>query len=184
MQKVSKQSLAMLALSILLAISIALTFTFAAASTTKTATGTITFNGEFGLIYDGLTNNDVNDIAFTITFSAGAPTIATSATSGGTLDGVALKMSSTSKTATVTAKIEFKNSAGVVSSGEDFTAISQYITIDNTSLGSFAAGKTVVADLGAFITVSQIANADDYAAIVDATDPIDEVVITFTATAA
>ena len=43
MQKVSKQSLAMIALSILLAISIALTFTFAAWSDSKTAKGTITF---------------------------------------------------------------------------------------------------------------------------------------------
>ena len=45
MQKVSKQSLAMLALSILLAISIALTFTFANLYDTKTATGTISFEG-------------------------------------------------------------------------------------------------------------------------------------------
>ena len=45
MQKVSKQSLAMIALSILLAISIALTFTFAALSDSKKATGTITFSG-------------------------------------------------------------------------------------------------------------------------------------------
>ena len=44
MQKqVSKQSLAMVALSILLAISIALTFTFAAFSTSKTVTSTVTF---------------------------------------------------------------------------------------------------------------------------------------------
>ena len=46
MQKVSKQSLAMIALSILLAISIALTFTFAVAQSTKTAKGTITFSGD------------------------------------------------------------------------------------------------------------------------------------------
>ena len=45
MQKVSKQSLAMIALSILLAISIALTVTFAAMQDSKTATGTITFTG-------------------------------------------------------------------------------------------------------------------------------------------
>ena len=49
MQKVSKQSLAMIALSILLAISIALTFTFAALQDSKTATGTITFSGEVGI---------------------------------------------------------------------------------------------------------------------------------------
>ncbi len=49
MQKVSKQSLAMLALSILLAISIALTFTFAALTDSKKATGTITFSGNVAL---------------------------------------------------------------------------------------------------------------------------------------
>ena len=49
MQKVSKQSLAMLALSILLAISIALTFTFAGLTDQKTATGTITFNGNVAI---------------------------------------------------------------------------------------------------------------------------------------
>ena len=53
MQKVSKQSLAMIALSILLAISIALTFTFAALSASKTATGTITFSGNVTVTYNG-----------------------------------------------------------------------------------------------------------------------------------
>ena len=53
MQKVSKQSLAMIALSILLAISIALTFTFAAAQASKTATGTITFSGQAALVING-----------------------------------------------------------------------------------------------------------------------------------
>ena len=59
MQKVSKQSLAMLALSILLAISIALTFTFAAAAP-KTATGTITFSGDTFIAWSGGTVNDGN----------------------------------------------------------------------------------------------------------------------------
>ena len=49
MQKVSKQSLAMIALSILLAISIALTMTFAALSDSKQANGTITFSGNVAL---------------------------------------------------------------------------------------------------------------------------------------
>ena len=49
MQKVSKQSLAMIALSILLAISIALTFTFAVLSDKQGATGMITFNNGFTL---------------------------------------------------------------------------------------------------------------------------------------
>ncbi len=53
MQKVSKQSLAMIALSILLAISIALTFTFAALQDRKTATGTITFSGDASVTWSG-----------------------------------------------------------------------------------------------------------------------------------
>ena len=53
MQKVSKQSLAMIALSILLAISIALTFTFAALADKKTATGEITFIGNVALEFTG-----------------------------------------------------------------------------------------------------------------------------------
>ena len=54
MQKVSKQSLAMIALSILLAISIALTFTFAAvANVSKTATGTLTFSGKYSIVWAG-----------------------------------------------------------------------------------------------------------------------------------
>ena len=58
MQKVSKQSLAMLALSILLAISIALTFTFAVAQDTKTATGTITFSGQAALVINGFAGTE------------------------------------------------------------------------------------------------------------------------------
>ena len=51
MQKVSKQSLAMIALSILLAISIALTFTFAGLSASNTASGTITFQGDATVVW-------------------------------------------------------------------------------------------------------------------------------------
>ena len=69
MQKVSKQSLAMLALSILLAISIALTFTFAAFSAAdKTATGTITFTGSLAITLapgEGQGTNAVNGVKIT-----------------------------------------------------------------------------------------------------------------------
>ena len=59
MQKVSKQSLAMIALSILLAISIALTFTFAVLSDKQGAVGTITFSEGFTLTAGtGLTESD------------------------------------------------------------------------------------------------------------------------------
>ena len=70
MQKVSKQSLAMIALSILLAISIALTFTFAVAQSTKTATGTITFSGVAALVLDGFAG-EADGGTFTITVSDG-----------------------------------------------------------------------------------------------------------------
>ncbi len=53
MQKVSKQSLAMIALSILLAISIALTMTFAALSESKDAQGKITFTGSVSVAWSG-----------------------------------------------------------------------------------------------------------------------------------
>ena len=62
MQKVSKQSLAMLALSILLAISIALTFTFAGLSDSKAATGTITFSGNATIAWAS-TNTDTEKYA-------------------------------------------------------------------------------------------------------------------------
>ena len=61
MQKVSKQSLAMIALSILLAISIALTFTFAALQVKKTATGTITFSGNYAISMTGTDNDELTD---------------------------------------------------------------------------------------------------------------------------
>ncbi len=59
MQKVSKQSLAMIALSILLAISIALTMTFAALQSSKTANGTISFSGDVAIEFGtGFTTED------------------------------------------------------------------------------------------------------------------------------
>ncbi len=67
MQKVSKQSLAMIALSILLAISIALTFTFAALSGKSTAKGTITFSGNVTVQYDGSTTEN-GAIVFTVDY--------------------------------------------------------------------------------------------------------------------
>jgi len=67
MQKVSKQSLAMLALSILLAISIALTFTFAALTDSKKATGTITFSGGGSVTWEGTGAADDGTYSFTLT---------------------------------------------------------------------------------------------------------------------
>ena len=76
MQKVSKQSLAMIALSILLAISIALTFTFAGLQDSKTAKGTITFTGNVSLVMTHSENSftgtgtSVDPYAFTISNAA------------------------------------------------------------------------------------------------------------------
>ena len=68
MQKqVSKQSLAVLALSILLAISMALTATFAAFQQTNTVTGTITFNDGFTVTASGFASG--NDTGETQTFT-------------------------------------------------------------------------------------------------------------------
>ena len=70
MQKVSKQSLAMIALSILLAISIALTFTLATLSDTKTAKGTITFNGTVALELGAGFTSGSRGYSFTLTAAA------------------------------------------------------------------------------------------------------------------
>ncbi len=68
MQKVSKQSLAMIALSILLAISIALTFTFAALSAQKEITGTIQFSGGKAIVLNGAADDATYtfNIAYTV----------------------------------------------------------------------------------------------------------------------
>ena len=69
MQKVSKQSLAMIALSILLAISIALTFTFALFSDSRTATGKIQFSGSGSLSWSGfkgMTEASSKNITFSL----------------------------------------------------------------------------------------------------------------------
>ena len=76
MQKVSKQSLAMLALSILLAISIALTFTFAAAGDSKSATGTITFDSSLAItFYDDEGESSAESATFNVTVADGLATI-------------------------------------------------------------------------------------------------------------
>ena len=84
MQKVSKQSLAMLALSILLAISIALTFTFAAlADDQKTATGTITFDGTVAIeLGAGFTEAGGNAYTFELTANEAGVELADTLTIG------------------------------------------------------------------------------------------------------
>ena len=82
MQKVSKQSLAMIALSILLAISIALTFTFAAMNDTKTVNGTITFSGNVAIQMGFGFEADGSNYKITLTANAAGITIPDAATIG------------------------------------------------------------------------------------------------------
>ena len=72
MQKVSKQSLAMIALSILLAISIALTFTFAALTAEQNkATGTITFTGNLAIKMTGFEGKGPTSYTFSVATTDG-----------------------------------------------------------------------------------------------------------------
>ena len=175
MQKVSKQSLAMIALSILLAISIALTFTFAALSASKTATGTITFSGGVGLIYEGVT--DAPNVSFTITYDGdGKVTV-------GGLDTVTLKMATTSKKADVNAVIKYYAGETEVTSGDALTALQKHVSLSATSWEGKVAGSEV-AKLSGVISATDITGADDYSAIVDAQQVINKIVVTFTATEA
>ncbi len=191
MQKVSKQSLAMLALSILLAISIALTFTFAALQDSKTATGTITFQGGVGLVYDGLTNAD-GAMEFSITYSdEGKPTLAVTGSNGAVEEkqfgDIALKIANTSQKANVTATIAYYRGTDSLieeeSQDADYVAIKKYIDLKVASWNNQVAGSEVV-KFSNLLKADAITSATDFASIVDATDRINKIVITFNATVA
>ena len=175
MQKVSKQSLAMLALSILLAISIALTFTFAALSSTKTATGTITFTGEMGLVFAGTDVADTNNLTFNIKFgSTGAPTLELTNQTATQLSAVSLKLADTSKdVASVGLAIAYKDD-GSVASGNVDSALKALISLTNdtydNSTNGFRAGETVIADLTSIFTFDNVETltADQFKAVNDA----------------
>ena len=103
MQKVSKQSLAMLALSILLAISIALTFTFAALADKKTATGTISFTGNVALLVGATGSEAGSNYEFNITNATDEDSVNTE------LAKVSFKLSETSQAAYVRVTAAIKN---------------------------------------------------------------------------
>ena len=161
MQKVSKQSLAMLALSILLAISIALTFTFAVLQDEKTATGTITFSGEASVAWTGGTaDTEEGSIKFSLTnadftFSVEeGQTVATLTNAATSFEDISVTFTNTSATALTwtidtpktDAQVEYK-------SGTSLT-------------GSFAAGtgdesgNTVTKNLADILTGIKVLNAD------------------------
>ena len=188
MQKVSKQSLAMLALSILLAISIALTFTFAALNSTKTATGTITFTGEMGLIYAGTDVVD-KDLTFTIQFgSTGQPTVKLTDQTATALSAVSLKLAETSKNvASVSVGFDFFEGADQAAGDVD-AALTALIDVptesyDNEGNG-FRAGDTVIDNLESIFTFSNVEtlNSTQFKAVTDATGTL-TVKVTFTANA-
>ena len=173
MQKVSKQSLAMIALSILLAISIALTFTFAALSDKKTATGTITFSGASAL----LINNAEEDYTFAIAFDGtGAPKVSTAG-----FDTVAVSLADSSTTSNVAATFAI-NVIGDTD-GTLKTALAKYIKAAETmSWNGKKAGEEVVKVKDTF-TMTQVTDAADLALLSSATNTM-TVTVSFAATVA
>ena len=152
MQKVSKQSLAMIALSILLAISIALTFTFAAiAGKTDKATGTITFSGDVAIQMAGF-EGTTGAYTFTLTENA---------------DGVALadsyKIGLAAKSVSAFVKIEVAAPTGenvnAVTIANAATVNAAYTAEGNTftSKAKINAGETV--QLNQLIKISANLNA-------------------------
>ena len=160
MQKVSKQSLAMIALSILLAISIALTFTFAALQDSKTAKGTITFSGNATVTLAGgtvsgneMTFNLSND-DFDFAESAGKTTATVKSVS---LDKYTIQFSNSSTVElTWTITLEANGTSAVV------TMASTGLTgkLKATEAGSAATSDVI--KLSSVISKIEIANADTF----------------------
>lgn len=188
MQKVSKQSLAMIALSILLAISIALTFTFAALAKEKTATGTITFSGDTGIVYTGLASGSEN-LTFKVAYDAdGAYTLSevnTNATKKNSFSGIAIKMADNSKKGTVTAEIKYYvgTEGTTEATGAVKTAIERLISLDSERITANTAAGAVVCQIADVIKIKSTTDAGlsttDFAALYDAADQVSKVVITF-----
>ena len=189
MQKVSKQSLAMIALSILLAISIALTFTFAALAKTKTATGTIQFSGDKGIVYTGLASGEDN-LTFKVAYDAdGAYTLSevnTAATDKTSFGDIAIKMADNSLKGTVTAEIKYYvgTEGTTEATGAVKTAIEKLISLDNTKITANTAAGAEVCKIVDVIKIKSTTDASlstaDFAALYDAAEQISKVVITFT----
>jgi len=160
MQKVSKQSLAMLALSILLAISIALTFTFAGLSDQKTAQGTITFSGNVALeVTGGASGTGTTQDPYIITIGA----VSTNADPINTaLAGISFKLAATSQAAyiKVTASVELNGNntdavaltaksvtgytaAGLVQTSDAAVAVNEGKTLAELFNASFDSSKLV-----------------------------------------
>ena len=140
MQKVSKQSLAMIAHSILLAISIALTFTFAALTTKKTATGTITFTGKYSITMTGVKNASLDD-AWEFE---------------GTIDTegkITLKDDPTVKFTNISAGAKMKYGVRITTGGDSAGAISEAFGSNNGAIGE-STDATVSVALSSLLTDS------------------------------
>ena len=176
MQKVSKQSLAMLALSILLAISIALTFTFAAVSQARTATGTINFAGSSAI----LINDAQSDYTYTINIDGNGAVSASDS-----WQDVTVKLSASSTTSTFDAELSFVIGDGVAEDTEGLaTILGNYITLDETSLGDtqYVAGEGfTLGDVVKIKTIDPTANAADLAKLASTSTTM-KVKVVFTAT--
>ena len=174
MQKVSKQSLAMLALSILLAISIALTFTFAAASASKTATGTIKFTGDIALEFSAATDN------FAFNINVASTGVATTAADE------MIKVASTSAPAYVTVQLSIEGNN--VQIGDAATTKAVAVNLEQlTNFGAVEANKSTTTGKMAAGTEWKVADFisldSDVTKYIDETADSSKVILTFTASA-
>ena len=130
MQKVSKQSLAMLALSILLAISIALTFTFAGLTAQKTASGEITFQGNVAITLGAGFSSDKLSIT---TNGSGALAIPDNATIGLAAGSVAAHMKITvgAPTGANASAVTISSKETVASGWNKSSTDTIYVTVGN-----------------------------------------------------
>ena len=175
MQKVSKQSLAMLALSILLAISIALTFTFAAVtSQSKTATGTITFDGQYSVAWNAEVEGIVTEVTGgNVKFTLDQATYFDLDTSGANVKAT-LKADKLADLAAIS--VLFSNASGTTATysftntgdGVNLTYQTTYASATKTDL---VAGKTAKLTLNQIISSIEVPSvaAESYEFVITAT---------------
>ena len=181
MQKVSKQSLAMIALSILLAISIALTFTFAALSASKTATGTITFNKAYGLTLNSNADTYTFKVNFTSNDQTNAVAVATKGDSETTeWNDATIGIASTSSACNIQVRIEFNVTGDDAGAEAIKTALAKYIEVPAEAISDVEVGGTK--KLNTIINFKQLSleNAD-FATLTNTSATAMTATVTFTA---
>ena len=130
MQKVSKQSLAMLALSILLAISIALTFTFASLTAQKTASGEITFQGDVAITLGSAFSSDKLSITTTGSGLLSIPDTATIGLADGSV-AAHMKITVGAPEGTNAGAVTISSKDSVASGWQKATSDTIYVTTTN-----------------------------------------------------